>query len=208
MDLTNVDPATQVTCTITNAAQFCSFTQGAWFAPPRGSNPAAKYLYPLFDAVWPGDLVVGGANSIHFESASNVSAASPGGTPNVLDTGTFTNIKAFVDSKKASHTGNSGNFGSQTTALKINVELGNANAFTPLPGIGSLMFTGLTGPNAYYNDKTVAQLLIDSEAALGGGGLPAGYTGTVSTLTGFMGDNVNPSWDECRPTGWALEHYK
>ena len=208
VDLTSVDPGTQVTCTITNAAQFCSFTQGAWFAPPRGGNPSKSYLYPYFDTAWPGDLVVGGTNSIQFSGASNVSAATPGGTPKVLDNGTFTNIKAFQDSKKITDTGNSGNFGSQTTALKINVELGNVNAFDPLPGIGGLLFTGLSGPNDYYNGKSVANLLADAEAALGGDGLPAGYTGTINSLTGFLGDNVNPSWDGCRPTDWALEHYQ
>jgi hypothetical protein len=54
--------------------------------------------------------------------------------------------------------------------------------------IGNLIVCGTGG-------KTVAQVLADAEAALGGGTLPS-YVTSIAQLSGIV-DNLNNSYDNC-----------
>lgn len=216
VDLTNAEPATEETCTVTNIRIFCSFTQGAWFQPPNGGNPANVYLDPNFSSVWPGGLFVGTPLHHEFTVPEAVEATAPGGTSAQL---TASDMNYCGTDPGVNPNGNgachllSGNLGSQTTALKINVELGNAGAFAPYPGIGGLVLGGLGGADACFNGYTVEEFLAIAEAVLGGqdvstvvchgGGT---FGGSLGDIVGLMGDGLNPSFDQCKPSDWALGH--
>jgi len=89
------------------------------------------------------------------------------------------------------------------TALKINVDLGAAGAFASHPGIGGLK---LYGTGSSLDGLTVSQILAVAQQALAGGAFPAGFD--ANSFAGFLGNYLNPSFDQCKPSGWALGHLK
>jgi hypothetical protein len=224
-----VAPNEIVSCKITNSLKACSYTQGAWFAPPKDNNPASLLVTaPIFP------LTTGVTRNVQFTAASNVAVASPGGTPGVLGLlSPYVNPLCFaaktVNKVKCPGTG-SGNLGSQTVALKINILMGDNNLL-PLAGIGDFILGGLTDADACFNTMTVRNLLTTVlEPVLGGslaipsipcvgGGF---YTGNIGTLTVLLGGSLtdtgitglNPSYDPrnsttgtvCAPSQWAQDH--
>lgn len=208
VDLTQLDPDQTEACTITNSRKFCTITQGGWFAPPAGGN-WASLLSQEFSSVY-SSLVVGdngGPYTLTFTSSDAVAAASPGGTPGVLD-GNQTDPcgdapnPADATEPGACHLDPAGNFASQMVALKINVDFSAADLFPDgWPGFGDLTVTG-TGTS--LDGKTVSEILALANTALGGGGFPAGFD--ASSLAGFLA-NLNESYDGCQePTDWAKQH--
>lgn len=169
---------------------YCSYTQGAWGAPPSGGNPAS-ILADSFDLVYPGDLVVGTGFDMTFEAAVNVQNYLPaGGTSGPL-------TSSLVNPTSSS----AGNLGGQVTTLRINVDLNDAGIIDGFDGTFSVLV--LTGTGGSLDGSTVAEILSAAEVALGGGPLPGGYS--YADLN-FLVTNLNEAFDECDPTDWAINH--
>ncbi len=199
------------TCTV--PPQACSVTQGGWFAGSNGGNYGAL-LQTWFPTVYPSGLQVGGSGAtnnwnIRFPGSATVSYSQPGGNTAGVLRRNWT-VSTTVENPSAGITeypfnsGNdtgTGNFGSQVTALKINVDLGAAGAFASHPGIGGLK---LYGTGSSLDGLTVSQILAVAQQALAGGAFPAGFD--ANSFAGFLGNYLNPSFDQCKPSGWALGH--
>jgi hypothetical protein len=172
----------------------CTFTQGGWGADPNGHNPASL-LADNFATVYPSGIEVGipggSGFSMIFTTSSAVGAYLPAGGPSsVLNSD-------LVDATSSS----SGVFGGQVLALQINVDISAAG----LPHaddqkIGDLK---LCNTGTSLDGMTISQILAIANSVLGGGALPSGFT--VSDLNDLITD-LNESFDNCNPDGWAQEH--
>jgi hypothetical protein len=158
-----------------NCGQFTTFTQGGWGSPPNGNNPGAL-LAANFAIVYPSGVVIGGTRTLTLTSALAIQNFLPsGGTPNKLDK-SYTNPLSTL----------AGTFGSQTLALKLNVDFSNKGILPA--GLANLKVAAgykLAG-------NTVAQVLAAANLALGGGAVPSGCT--YSDLTNLLG-LINGSFD-------------
>lgn len=193
-ELKGSQPEVEVTGTCDDGGfepdDYCSYTQGAWGAPPNGGNPA-QTLADNFDAVYPTDLVVGTGYDMTFWAASNVQDYLPaGGTSGPL-------TSSLVNPTSSS----AGNLGGQVTTLRINVDLNDAAVIDGFDGTFSVLV--LTGTGGSLDGSTVAEILGAAEVALGGGSLPVGYS--YDSLN-FLVTNLNEAFDECDPTDWAQAH--
>ncbi len=182
----SLTPGGTASCTVTNAqvGLYCSYTPGGWGAPPNGGNIATK-LYTYFGAVYPNGVVMGlpgvsGRYKLTLTSASAVTTFLPsGGTPGVLN----------KDYKNPTST-SAGEFASQVSALKFNVDFSNAGAIKP--GFSSRVVT--TGPLA---GLTITQVLSLANNALGGNTSVLGPYGiTVAQFTSIL-SSVNENYDNC-----------
>jgi hypothetical protein len=158
----------------------CTVTQGGWGAPAHGNNPGTL-LNSKFPIVYPAGVTIGGINTLHFSSSTAVRNFLPQGGPP-----SFLNASA-VDPTTSS----AGVFAGQVLALQLNVNI---------EGLGSLV---LSGTGTSLDGDTVAQVLAAANTALGGGGLPAGFS--FSSLNDLI-DNLNGSFDGCVPDSFATGH--
>jgi len=139
---------------------FCTYTQGGWGAVPQGNNPATiLYSNNNFSTVFGGSVEVGipgsAGYSMTFSSPAAITAYLPaGGKP-----------KPLAQDYPDPITTNSGVFGGQVLALQLNVLYDSA--------FGDLT---INNPGTYFDGMTVAAVLDAANQALGGGGLPSGYT--------------------------------
>jgi hypothetical protein len=170
----------------------CSFTQGGWGATPQGNNPAAL-LANNFATVYPSGVEIGipgtSGFSAKFTSATAVRNYLPAGGQAGALTADLTNPTST----------SAGVFAGQVLALQLNVDFGNGGKLAN-GGVGSLALTGTGGS---LDGNTVAQILAAANTALGGGGLPAGYT--FATLNDLV-TNLNGSFDNCARSDWATTH--
>ena len=75
-------PDNDVLCTLTNTrraavADFTTYTQGGWGAPPNGNNPGAL-LKANFATVYPSGVTIGGTKTLKFTSAAAIEALPAG----------------------------------------------------------------------------------------------------------------------------------
>jgi len=167
---------------------YCSYSQGGWGATPRGHNPG-MILSVNFGPTYPSGVQVGGTNWMKFTTSSAVDAYLPAGsTPDQL-VGTLTDPTSTT----------SGVFGGQVLTLRLNLDLQGVIHGTQ-GSIGSLKLTGTGGS---LDGKTIPEILTAAETALGGGGLPSGYT--FATLNNLI-DLLNNAFDNCVPSDWAQAH--
>ena len=172
----------------------CTFTQGGWGASPNGHNPA-QLLADNFATVYPSGVEIGipgGAGfSMIFTSSTAIGNYLPaGGPPNVLNAD-------LVDTASSS----SGVFGGQVLALQLNVDFSAAGLpHSDDQNIGDLK---LCNTGTSLDGMTISQILAVANTALGGGGLPSGFT--ISELNDLITD-LNESFDNCNPDGWTQEH--
>lgn len=167
---------------------YCTQTQGGWGANPAGHNIGAL-LSNNWQTITGGTLRVGkGRYSITLSSASAVANYLPaGGRARPLD-------KSYANPTNT----DSGVFGGQVTALKLNVLASDAGIGKETGGakIGDLYIQ--YGP---FAGKTVRYLLDLSESALGADRtvyLPRGIT--ITTLNNAI-DKVNNEYADCRSVG-------
>jgi hypothetical protein len=147
---------------VTGCETFCTATQGGWGQDANGNN-IGSLRDTYFSTVFPSGLVVGGAKTITLTSAAAVNAYLPaGGTPKKL-------TKNHSNPTKTE----SGVFGGQVTALKLNVAFSNAGVGGWQPSLSSAVVT--VGPSAIVG-MTVTQVLALAESVLGGGSLPSGVS--------------------------------
>jgi hypothetical protein len=151
----------------------CSFTQGGWGAPPHGGNPGA-ILAANFATVFPSGVTIGGGTfALLFTSSTAIQAFLPqGGTPSVLTFSATNPTDKHISV-----------FAGQVLALALNVGINN---------MGSVIITG-TGTS--FDGQTVSALLAAANVALGGGGLPAGFS-SISALNDLV-DQLNGEFDNC-----------
>jgi len=91
-----------------------------------------------------------------------------------------------------------GNLPKQTAALTLNIAFSDA-ALTPT-GFGDLYYHNVADS---LDGKKIREILTVANDAIGGNGLPAGYTfGTLNDLVA----NLNLSFDNGIPTAFALLH--
>jgi hypothetical protein len=90
--------------------------------------------------------------------------------------------------------------GGQVLALELNVDFSAAGISEA--GLGGLLLQN-TGNG--LDGQTVSEILSEANTALGGGGLPAGFTGTLSDLNDLV-DQLNQAFDDCQPDTWAQTH--
>jgi hypothetical protein len=164
-----------------------TYTIGGWGAPPKGNN-IASVLAANFSKVYSKGLVVGNGYRMSFSGASAIQAYSPdGGTPAVL---------------RRNHsnptTTESGIFGTQVTALKLNVDFSNAGITKP--GLANLKIAAgkpLAG-------QTVTQVLATAQKVLGGDtkSLPPGMS--VSRLSDVVDALNNNFADGTSNDGWLV----
>jgi hypothetical protein len=172
---------------------FCTYTQGGWGAVPHGNNPGT-ILHNNFSTVFGGFVEVGIPGSTGFSmqfldtmaitGADAITAYLPaGGKPKALQ-------KDYVNPP----TTESGVFGGQVLALKLNV------LYDHPAGFGALTITN-TGTS--FDGMMVVDVLDAANQALGGGGLPFGYT--LSNLNDLV-SLLNQGFDNCLPSGWAQQY--
>ena len=147
-------------------------------------------------------MVGGPTNKLTFASAAAVSATKPGGTPGQLA------ASWSYPPNTNFNTPRGGNLASQVVALTINTSLTLQYA-----GIGGLTLFGLTGDAACYNNMTVSAVLAIANGVLGGAAPPCGNIGTLTgllggSLTGDATGGLNPSFDKCVASQWAIEHLR
>ena len=121
---------------------------------------------------------VGGTKCEKFTSQPAVQNYLPdGGTPTPLK-------RSFTDPLRTMS--GAGTLGSQALALRLNIDFSNIGVFPG--GLSNLVYTG-AGP---LNGMTVAQIMVVTNIALGGGGLPAGVSyGDLASVLG----NINGNFD-------------
>lgn len=196
-------PGETVTCAFTNILRHCSYTQGAWFARPTGNNPSKTYLYSTAGLLFATGLAVGGpVNKLTFADAAAITATSPGGTPNQLS------ASFAYPPNKDFKTPKGGNLASQTVALTLNLGL-----TLKFPGIGGLELYDLPAPLTCYNGQKVSDVLKIANDVLGGAAIPCGTLGDLvgllgGSLTGDGKTGINPSFDACVASQWALDHLR
>jgi hypothetical protein len=181
-----------VSCTYTNAqvGTFCSYTPGGWGAPPNGGNIATT-LYNYFPALYPKGVLIGGVKpyyGITLQYATSVTTYLPdGGTPGVL-------LRNYTNPSSTE----SGEFGTQVTALQFNVDFSSKGIIKP----GFSTKKVVSGPLA---GLTMTQVLALAEAALSGNtGVLTPYGITVAQLTTMLG-NYNGNYDNCSSNGGFLQ---
>ena len=173
---------------------FCTYSQGGWGSRPAGGNPGV-ILASNFGTVFPTGIEVGipgsAGYSMRFSSAQGVEDYLPaGGTAGVL-TADLTNPTSS----------SSGVFGGQVLALAINVAMNEAGVIDGTQG--SIAGLTLQGAGTSLDGSTVTQILAAAQVALGGGGLPSGFT--FSTLNDLVAKLVL-AFDNCSPSDWAQLH--
>jgi hypothetical protein len=127
----------------------------------------------VFPTLYPSGVTIGGAFTLTFDSGSRPRTAflPAGGTP-----GALTSSATDPTSSAA------GVFAGQVLALKLNVDIEH---------YGSVVISD-TGTS--FDRKTVADVLVAANIALGGGALPAGFT--ISSLNDLV-DSLNQKFDNC-----------
>ena len=166
---------------------YCTYTQGGY---QGGGVPAAK-LVANWATVAPVTIGIDdGAGPKHSAKWNNTALGLSkfqtwlaGGGPSGPLTGDT------VDATSTS----GGTLAKQTATLDVNIKLGG--------GFGSLIYHN-AGDS--LDGKTVSQILTAANAALGGNGLPVGYSsfGDLNTLI----TNLNEAFDNCTPSSWVQTH--
>jgi hypothetical protein len=168
------------------AAGFTTYRQNGWGAKPNGNNPAT-FLAKWFPAMYPSGLAIGGSCTIRLTSQPAVQIYLPdGGGPNCLK-------KSYVNPT----TTESGVFGAQLAALKINVDFSTRGITKP--GLANLK----VAPNKKLAGYSVSQILTLANSILGGttSALPKGCS--LSDLTSAL-DNINKNFDSGTSNGGYL----
>jgi hypothetical protein len=144
------DPCGQTSCTLGHRTQ----TQGGWGSPPNGGNPGA-YLHANFAGAFPAGLQVGCNFTITLTSAQAVTDFLPqGGPPSAL-------TQNYVDPGS----GNISVLAGQVTALALSVGF---DAFDPNFGVSAFPLADLELASGTFAGWTVAEVLAEGEAILGG----------------------------------------
>jgi hypothetical protein len=172
------------------SAPLCTYTQGAYGQtnPHTGlpDGAPALLLWNNFATVYPSGVEVGiagvGGYSMQFSTAAAIAAYLPAGGP-------ADSLNADLVNPTSS---NSGVFGGQVLALKINVDF-SAAGLTQNGPLGALVLCNF--------GVTVDQVLADANTVLGGGTLPS-YVTSISDLNDLV-DNLNKAFDNCMDTDWA-----
>jgi hypothetical protein len=183
-------------CTGPSDKGFCTYTKGGY----AGNGFPAAIFAANYTSVFPNGLTVGiddgngPRHHIFFSSDANGMDAirdfltSPaGGASSALPTDMVN-----------PHTTPSGNLPEQVVALTLNIEF-SGTASMPA-GFGDLK---LKGTGTSLDGATVSTILAIANNALGGAGLPAGYT--FSQLNDLI-TNLNESFDNCTESDWAKQH--
>jgi len=166
---------------------YFTYTQGGWGGP----GSPGQILHNNFTTVYTSGVTVGDAYTMLFTAAQSVTDYLPaGGTPSALI--------ADVTNPTSS---TSGVFGAQVLALQINVDF-SAAGITQGPG-GPVGELELCNTGTSLDGQTIAQILAAANTALGGGGLPTGYS--ISDLNDLV-DNLNKAFDNGIPSLWAIDH--
>lgn len=197
--LTGVPSVAQATIVIPSECDFCSVTQGGWSAPPAGKNPGT--LLNAYFAAQPAgfEIVIGGTETITFESAAAIRIFLPGGgKPGVL-------TDSFTNPVKGTDTG-AGVFASQVLALTLNVALSDADLLEhhSLVYFGDLFFCRTGGTwLAPLGDMSIRDVLELANQVLGGdtSALPEGWT--VSDLNKVV-DLLNNAFVNCEFTEFSI----
>lgn len=142
----------------------------------------------------------GGTFNMTFDSAAAVKAyLGGGGTAGAL-------TACFLDPTTSTTTG-SGGFGSQVTAVQLNVDFNDAGL---MPRGVSKKFSSLVICNTGYScidGKTIAQVLGLAETALGNGGLPSCTPtmdfGTFNTIIADLNLSFDDNGTQFCPSTWA-----
>ena len=171
---------------------YMTWGQGAWGAKPRGNN-VATLLNDWFSVMYPTeDGVVIGLPDPKFSSTLTTTAAiqeflPQGGKPAAL-TQNYVDPVGMLNWKhhnKAQHHRRITEFAGNVLALQLNVDF-SAKGITRY-GLGSLRLK--SGPLA---SKTVNEVLVLANTALGGGSLPSGLTLTdLNTVIDLINDNFD-----------------
>jgi hypothetical protein len=147
-----------------------------------------------FATVYPAGVEVGVAGSsgfsMRFTTASAITTYLPAGGA----------ARALTRDLVNPSTSSSGVFGGQVLALQLNVDFSRAG-LTPR-GFGDLT---LFATGTSLDGSTVSQILAAANRALGGGGLPSGYS--FSTLNSLV-TNLNEAYDNGNATAWATSHLR
>lgn len=183
----------------TSSSGLCTYTQGAWGAPPHGHNIAVT-LHTMF-ATWyvnPLYLTTGIPSGYYLRltSANAVETylGTGGGTPGVLNAN-------YVD---PATTIPPRTFGHQVVTLQLNVDV--------FPAVGLLYYCSSGPSDVYYffNNKTVNFILSWANTVLGAGPLPPTPSDTppayltVSQMNDLV-DSLNNAYDECVPDAFSAE---
>ena len=120
---------------------------------------------------------------------------SGGGTSGVIS-GQYLNP---TDAKVA---GRGGNLATQTAALTINIRLSGLAGTNMPAGFGNLKYCKV---NDALNGKTVNEILVEANKALGSGTLPNGYSfSKMNSLT----ESLNTAFEGCKPSTFAKSYLK
>lgn len=172
---------------------YCTYSQGGWGATPNGNN-AAGILQAHFSEVYPSGATVGIVDpgySMRFTSSAAIESYLPAvGTAGILNANLVNPL-----------TSSSGIFGGQVLAYQLNIDFNHANLIQGTSGDIAGLVLKNTGTS--LDGKTLAEILIIINTALGGGEMPSGYT--ASTLNALTA-NLVLSFDNCIPSAWAMTH--
>lgn len=179
--------------TVFQAGDYCTYSQGGWGGIPNGNNPSA-ILAAHFSQVYPSGVAVGILNprySMKFTASTAIESYLPaGGTAGVLNSNLLDPL-----------TSSAGVFGGQVLAHQLNIDFNRAHLINGTLGDISNLYLKNTGTS--LDGKTLAEILIIVNTALGGGEMPSGYTAsTLNVLTA----NLVLSFDNCIPSTWAMTH--
>lgn len=172
---------------------YLTYSQGGY----GGNGAPFNLLSNNFAAAFPSGVEVGipgaGGFSMKFTSAAAVKAYLPAGGP-------ASSLTADLNNPTSS---GAGVFGGQVLALKLSVGLSDA-AVTPV-SFGDVY---LNDPTSSLHGKTIRQILAVMEIALGGGGLPAGYTfGSLNALAEDLNLSFHPdTLGNPAVSAWAMLH--
>ena len=108
----------------------------------------------------------------------------------------------YLNPTNAKVAGRGGNLATQTAALTINIRLSGL-AGTDMPaGFGNLRYCRA---NDALNGKTVNEILIEANKALGSGILPNGYSFKI--MNGLT-ESLNTAFEGCKPSAFAKTYLK
>ena len=173
---------------------YCSYSQGGY----QGGGVPGQFFVANFITAFPTGLTIGindGAGPRHHAlwnatelGRSQLQTFIGGGGPSVALTADV------VDASSVS----GGALAKQTAALSLNVGF---SGISPIPaGFGGLVLTGTGGS---LDGQTISQILAAANSALGGNGLPSGYSfGDLNTLI----ENLNLSFHNCLLSAWGASH--
>ena len=193
---------------------FCTFTQGKY--NNNAGNAIATVVLPAnYATIWSAGLRIGSQTDALQGSAPWTALW----TPDALGLAT---LQQYIGGNTAGSslgadltnpaTSADKGLGSQTLALTLSIGLSGAGVVPAVPGpfantqLGNVVVCPVSGPvvgPCPVPTLTMSQILGIANALLSGGTV-SGWDST--SMRGFLGDNINPSFDDCVPSAWALTH--